>query len=262
MPLGRINSLMPALTDLVPRGKVRSLGDMSLAVTVSTIPKSNGALSVEPKRKPAVGSMVFFPGFGHHVGDHLPSASAMAKQGRLRVEVPPQPRYTGLNVIGYHQEVRKAALKAYDAAAERAKEKGLPPPVVAGYSMGAGAALYVSQMRNVPAVLWAPVTLNGPMPRTTAPVLVIQGGMDEICDRVPSKIAKAQPKATLKTISGATHNGFSDTDRFAFSERVQTSLHHRAQRLEAITLSIDFISRLTKTPAGTGFGRADAFTAS
>lgn len=158
---------------------------------------------------PVRAHLVLFHGFASLPRHHEVLMRELAAEG-VRVVAPPLPDYH-LFIGRYHDLVRSAALEAYDRAAEEARQQGLPAPLVGGFSMGGGAALAVAAARSVPAMLWAPVPLDGRLPEPVQPLLILQASEDCIAKGRPLELAQALgERARLVRLEGANHVGFTD----------------------------------------------------
>lgn len=227
----------------MPPGKQRPLPVIqSNKITVNALPGDPDSRVFEPTGG-ARRSMVFLHGFSSKPDDMRSTCMELALQGQVRVEAPKLPVLSLANAVSYHDKLREAALTAYDDAAARAKELGLPPPVVAGVSMGGGVALYVAAQRHVPAVLWAPFKLTGSVPVSDREVLVIQGGADQVVKDMPAELARVQPRGTLTVMDHATHSFYVDSDQYDFSESAcrNNPLTPDAQRMQAIAQTVSFL---------------------
>lgn len=225
--------------------KAASVGDIKPVPNVdcSSVKRTthaDGTMVMEPPSPQHSG--VFFHGFSLTPEHHAETTAALAAVAETTIHAPRLPSINPLHLSQYHRQVADEALKHYDQAAESARQRGLPPPLVMGFSMGAGAALYVAAMRDVPAVVWAPVPLDIDMPKVRSPVLVIRGGEDRIAGPYESRVMAMLENARTQYLDGGHHLGFADTNARDFVDH-GAAQHRDAQRTAAITATHAFMDR-------------------
>jgi dienelactone hydrolase len=206
-----------------------------------TVEQKDDTLVVRPAPGDATPRvLLFLHGFASTPDQYRYTLEHLAARGFV-VWAPTLPDYF-VGRIGYHRSVLKAARASYDAAATEAKRLGAPPPVVAGFSMGGGAALLVAAEQGVPTVLWAPVPLDLPLPVPTAPLLVLAGDHDCIAKERPRELLAALAGRAEGVVISGNHLGFTD---LTGGEQYDcpSPVSRNAQREDAVDRTVRFFER-------------------
>jgi pimeloyl-ACP methyl ester carboxylesterase len=206
------------------------------------------ALLLRPAGRPVEGSVVFLHGFAGAPEMHGRALRALARRG-YAVWAPLLPDYFALRPL-YSSDLRREALRLFDEGAAGLASRGLPPPALVGYSLGGGAAVAVAEARRVPAVLWAPIALEGPVPEASSPLLVLAGERDCLVRRRPLVLARAlalrtrvgTPRVRVAWVRGGNHLGFLD-GACVNAVDCLTPVSPDAQRSEVVSLTAAFLGR-------------------
>lgn len=184
-------------------------------------------------------AVVFLHGFATTPAQYGYTLEQLAARGFV-VWAPALPDYW-LGRIGYHRAVLAAAQAAYAEALADASARGAGRPALVGHSMGGGAALLLAAEADVPAVLWAPVRLDLPLPAPAPRVFVLLADHDCIAGDAPQKLVDALTPRPESAVIAGNHVGFTDRTGERFDCAAQVS--RDAQRAEAVARTVEQLSK-------------------